>query len=149
MTRDQWNKILKKEGSYFEFFKYNLKCYGKRNHLNAWCGYIEIPSVHKFYKDYREDYDIIHTLFVHGGITWDKLNSDGKKLTIGFDCAHAGDLVSYNNFLYEEININMGGTYRDKEYVTEQIESLATQIHNYFPEFFDLTVKALKNINRD
>lgn len=135
MEKEEIYRIIKEEGDYFEFYSYNLKCYGRRNELlQTWSGYVEIPSIHGFKDPY--------SINVHGGITHHHLKSDGT-LVIGFDCAHLNDLKPH----FIKLIGDTGGTYRTKEYVRTEIESMAEQIHEYFPEYYNALVKVLTKIN--
>ena len=135
MEIEEISKIIKEEGDYFEFYKYNLKCYGKRNtFLQTWCGYIEIPSIHGFKDPYSVN--------VHGGITYTQFKDDGT-LVIGFDCSHLNDIKPH----FMELMGNTLGSYRTKEYVRTKLESMAEQIHEYFPEYYNALVKVLTKIN--
>ena len=52
------------------------------------CGYVEIPRGHEFYKvDYSDIYDIE----VHGGLTFSGRFRENGTYYIGFDCKHALD----------------------------------------------------------
>lgn len=56
---------------------------------NTWyCGYVVIPANDKFY---NASEDLIDTLDVHGGITFDGVLNDFTEYMIGFDCHHMGD----------------------------------------------------------
>ncbi len=57
------------------------------------CGYAKVANDHPYFE---RCYDGIE-MDVHGGITYCKREADG--LWIGFDCAHAGDLIPYFEFL--------------------------------------------------
>jgi len=53
------------------------------------CGYCRIPKNHVDY-DHKKPFDLGYD--VHGGITYGKLD-ENEEYWIGFDCAHAGDIV--------------------------------------------------------
>jgi hypothetical protein len=98
--------------------------------LHHLCGYIGIPKDHPFFKK-----GSIDDLQVHGGITWRGPENpidekSGAVHWIGFDCAHMGDLIPGQLALYEKykIPINWHGTYRNIEYVKEELRNLAEQI---------------------
>lgn len=56
---------------------------------NTWyCGYVVIPEGDKFYKASE---DLLDTLDVHGGITFDGVLIGFTEYMIGFDCHHMGD----------------------------------------------------------
>lgn len=75
-------------------------------------------------------------LKVHGGVSY---AGDSKNLrhspenvyyAIGFDCAHADDLVPQYDEIESLRNLQFG-TYRDLEYVKEQVCSLAQQVLDF------------------
>ena len=56
---------------------------------NTWyCGYVVIPANDKFY---NASEDLLDTLDVHGGITFDGVLRGFTEYMIGFDCHHVGD----------------------------------------------------------
>lgn len=56
---------------------------------NTWyCGYVVIPADNKFY---NASEDLLDTLDVHGGITFDGVLRGFTEYMIGFDCHHMGD----------------------------------------------------------
>jgi hypothetical protein len=59
---------------------------------------------------------------VHGGVTYGR-TKDGVT-RIGFDCGHAWDVSPKAPYSRDD-----DSTYRDIEYVTNETESLATQLH--------------------
>lgn len=87
-------------------------------------GYVVIPSMHPWY---HEDYDSIDAE-VHGGLTY--ADEIGNEWVVGFDTAHAGDAYGPNiPTELKEIHsaFNRNDTYRDEEYVINEIEGLVTQ----------------------
>ena len=97
----------------------------KAEHLATWCGYVEVPERHPLHgADLYEGNRVndLMNLEVHGGVTFaDEING---VYYIGFDCAHAGDLVPAYEFECWE-------TYRDEDYVRKEIERLAYQIKEF------------------
>lgn len=90
-----------------------------RRHTNfgTLCGYIYIPLDHPIAQAKRPE-DVLE---VHGGITyWDE--RDGS-FVVGFDCAHAGDVIPFRAPLFME-----GETYKNIAFVTNELENLARQI---------------------
>jgi hypothetical protein len=146
MNIEEFEKIRAVEGDYFEFFSYNLKCYMRRTDMLHLCGYIEIPKLHGFYKKYTDDSEVIYSLIVHGGVTWDDIDED--RLCIGFDCNHSCDMRP--GLLYHSIPFPTftGSTYKDKEYVIKELRELAGQIYRIAPLYYDIMVKVLKKINQ-
>lgn len=65
---------------------------------NTWyCGYVVIPEGDKFYKASE---DLLDTLDVHGGITFDGVLIGFTEYMIGFDCHHMGDDPEIQNADY-------------------------------------------------
>lgn len=79
------------------------------------CGYVGLSKEHKLFGKPNED---IYA-DVHGGVTFAGWLERADTWFVGFDCAHADDLVP---------KITKSGIYRDEAYVTEQCESLARQL---------------------
>lgn len=121
-------------------------------HESHHCGYVEIPKDSIFYlKKYRdkmpefadyvknEDIDCCHPnaptlaiLFdIHGGITFsDHPNwgeEDKERWIFGYDCAHYGDVTYFTEEAAKDM-IQLGGTWKDKNYCINECESLAKQI---------------------
>jgi hypothetical protein len=98
--------------------------------LGHLCGYVDLPKGHKYY---GKQYDEI-PLDVHGGLTY----AEGKKnnvWTIGFDCAHFGDLIPgiyelrlHGGPLYG-INFDRDDDiYRTVSFVENELKSLVDQL---------------------
>lgn len=107
-----------------------------RNYMGVWCGYAGVPQGHSLYEvDYR---NCEGSFDVHGGLTYSAhCMEDGPICHIpdpgepddvwwlGFDCAHAGDLVPrhlLHGWWVEDDH------YRDLAHVQEEVESLARQL---------------------
>lgn len=111
-----------------EFEYAGLKCLILRHpELKHLCGYVALPKGHPCY---GKDYDDIG-VEVHGGLTFAR-EGDGKDWAkgywwLGFDCAHAWDLVPQ---MVELIGRELWEheTYRNFAYVRAQIKSLAEQL---------------------
>lgn len=87
--------------------------------LGHLCGYIMVEDTHPWYaKDYNELSDVD----VHGGLTYRGLFPTYSWL--GFDCAHAGDVVPKMNHL---ANDDSGDTYKGMGYVVGELIKLARQ----------------------
>lgn len=113
-----YESLIKEEGDYYTWEYHGLKCEIIRNgDFGNWCGYVTIPKIISTnipeYLDMR----------VHGGLTADRKDSDGNRI-IGFDAAHAGDLIPGFNMY----GIHRGGIYRDKNFMIRETTSLARQI---------------------
>ena len=72
---------------------------------------------------------------VHGGLTWSRhadelarLAIDEDLWTFGFDCGHSDDLAPGASTLRSFPDYNEGKTYKDLEYVKENVERLASQL---------------------
>jgi|SRR5208282_2898929 len=92
--------------------------------LGTWAGYVGLPPGHP--ATLRD----VDTLHAHGGVNFGPKESSRPKLRgsgllwVGFDCAHAGDLVPAF-FGRSRLVI---GEYRNVTYVREQVEDLAYQL---------------------
>jgi hypothetical protein len=93
------------------------------------CGYVAVPAGHPLHgkaagygnSEHDADFD------VHGGVTWNGLHDGSTKWWIGFDCAHAGDLLPtdrFNRWPTKDV-------YRGIEYVKAECAKLARQIADY------------------
>ncbi len=111
-----------------------LDCMIHRNSMGTWCGYVGVPEDHPFFGD---DYDQHYDLNVHGGLTFADachgMEESGKGIChpndegdhvwwFGFDCAHYMDKIPNRRMSA------MDGTYRNQEYVTAEVTSLAKQL---------------------
>ena len=102
----------------------NLPCkINRASHSGALCGYVGIPKVHKLYK--VEYYNI--EVEVHGGLTYGRLGTAKDAIEeycwIGFDCAHSCDLLPKCDFTHCSEH-----TYRNWDYVKQQVTNLAKQV---------------------
>lgn len=101
----------------------------RTDHTGALCGYVGLPPEHPS-RDAGDD-----KFSVHGGLTYGApCDEDGKichvplpgesadVLWIGFDTAHAGDLMPGMGLRFA------GDVYRDLAYVRAEVESLADQV---------------------
>lgn len=76
------------EPDYMEFTHDGIDCKILRNpELGNFCGYCKIPEGHQ---DFGKDYDD-NPCDAYCGLTYSDQEEDGY--WIGFDCAHAGDIV--------------------------------------------------------
>lgn len=116
MNREELNKIIESEGDYFEWINH-FKCFIRRNPIKAWCGYVLIS------KDYPIDSDTIIDVDCHGGVTYH--NFDERGLTIGFDCAHAGDIIPNLDLFWSDHD---GNVYRTKEFAVDEVNKMVQQI---------------------
>lgn len=100
-----------------------LTCLAYRHpRLQHWCGYVALPAGHPHHGKNYDDIDVD----VHGGLTWADNHAPNQqpdgRWWIGFDCAHAGDLVPGMGASFD------GDVYRDINYVASECESLARQL---------------------
>lgn len=103
------------------------------------CGYVALPAdlTDKDFIGYGSgEYADIS---VHGGVTYqDALPQLEDKIVIGFDCAHAGDLMKcpekYKGTDMENMFMYSDGVWRDEAYCTEQCESMAKQLMELLPK---------------
>jgi hypothetical protein len=115
-------------------------CLIVRNQFGALCGYVGIPEVHPcFGMDYDAVYESHESLSVHGNLTFSSgcqsehdVDHDqsvgvchfdpagGKVWWLGFDCAHACDILPAIGFGW--------GEYRNLAYVTAELSNLAAQL---------------------
>lgn len=124
------NEPDRKEWNYLGY-----PCLIVRGPMGALCGYVGLDSNHPWFN--IANYDDIPAE-VHGGITYaapcqDVIchTGDGNLLWIGFDCAHAGDIIPQmlaDNLKYGLLSgLLTEGTYRDMDYVKDQVEILVKQ----------------------
>ena len=114
-----------------------LPCLMVRNRLGAWCGYVGVPQDHPAYE---RSYDDV-AAEVHGDLTYsDKCMEEPKEKSIchipgigesddvwwlGFDCSHGGD--AYPKVSAAMLFDTSFSSYKNQEYVTQQVTSLAAQ----------------------
>lgn len=112
----------------------NYHCLMLRNHCGAWCGYVAIPKAHRAAMNSGLSYDD-YAVSVHGGLTYaDHCSGDPNSgichavqhgeedavIWLGFDTAHSGDIAP--GYTWSD------GVYRDKQYVRQEVLSLAKQL---------------------
>jgi hypothetical protein len=122
-----------------------LDCLIVRQHAGALCGYVGVPPGHRLH---GVGYPEVEDVSVHGGLTFsatcDEDADEGRGIChipepgrpadvwwLGFDCAHAGDLMPR----YAETLTELGGpdlfegyVYRNFDYVRSEVTRLAEQI---------------------
>ena len=114
----------------------DLDCIARRSHLWAWCGYVGVPKSNRAHGKHY-DHPSLREIDVHGGLTYSMANSkdlgldEGEDLWwLGFDCAHAWDLIP----VFVDTELAYGGIlmptmeedhYRDLPYVHRQCTHLA------------------------
>lgn len=99
-----------------------LKCAIRKNHLGAFCGYVEVPEGHPFHEKHYWADGSIENMPVHGGITYSgtMLEKLGCDWCLGFDMCHAcdGHYTEQGAWVYE----------RTLEECVEETERLAELI---------------------
>lgn len=108
-------------------FRCLIRRHGDFGHL---CGYVGIERGHPLFgKSYPDLYDCGDDISVHGGLTFADFieNHGGKEIWwFGFDCGH-----SYDYIPHIRLGILMSeGTYRNIEYVENEVNNLAEQLSN-------------------
>ena len=96
------------------------------------CGYVGIPKGHPLHGMHYDD-EKLHDCIVHGGLTFSEDRPpNGFSSSVwyfGFDCSHAGDLVPLVNRNFIDVGVSLNpivdGTYKDVEYVSNQVLLLA------------------------
>lgn len=132
-----------------EFKHAGFDCLINRNQFLAWCGYVGIPKTHPCYgkEILMQDYTLPEG--VHGGVSYSQEchelichqteNKEDNLWWIGFDCAHAYDLIPYLNHIRKkwggnwqkielDCNIKYMDVYRNIDYVTNETKNLAEQL---------------------
>lgn len=115
-------------------------CLAVRSKLGNWCGYVAVAPGHPCYEmDYKDAYKL-GLDEIHGGLTYSRhcqkdkehgvchVQPEGEEDTawwLGFDCAHMGDLVPGMDGAMRDPVYN---SYRDIDYVEQQITALASQL---------------------
>jgi hypothetical protein len=99
------------------FIEHGYWCEIKRHKMmGTLCGYVLVGRHHPYA---NTGYDV--PLEVHGGVTF----NDGVR--IGFDCAHAGDLVPGRDLAHSD------DVYRNMAYVKAECKRLAEQLRAVDP----------------
>lgn len=106
-----------------------LKCWVlRRQGMKHLCGYVELPPESSLNDLASITWD--SDLEVHGGVTFEgKLEVDDLRKYVGFDCAHAGDIVPG----MRDSGDTHYSTYKSVEYVTSECKKLAEQINATLP----------------
>ena len=112
-----------KNEKFFEIddYKVAIKRIPDMGHL---CGYVALKD--KVYKKKGSWQNVIEC---HGGITFKGSIYGLPGYCIGFDCAHAFDLVpGLKEFDVIESDYMPSPVYRDEEYVTNELKSIVEQL---------------------
>lgn len=132
MTDRPWES----EPDHVEFRHAGFACIIHRNDFGALCGYVGVPPGHPAHGKKCDEIGVE----VHGGLTYSEpcrgsichVPAPGEPDDVwwlGFDCAHAFDLIPQSLELYSHLPYGIPGqAYRDLAYVTEQTRHLADQL---------------------
>lgn len=135
------DKPWENEPNRYVFSYKGYRCLIRRTDLKILCGYVGIPPCHKYY---GKSADELQNIDCHGGLTFsDRFKAEDageQNLTsedndgywyIGFDAAHAWDLVPYmveeygHHELFQHAHT---GTYKDMNYMIEQCKKIVDQL---------------------
>lgn len=133
-----------------------LPCLIRRSPVGVLCGYVGVSPTHPAHgkeygsHNYRESEDPIilkiRDIEVHGGLTYSDFCVEEDKETgichiaedndktwwFGFDCGHGGDCIPCVNVIDNLAEwFNIKNTYRDIEYVKNEVKSLARQLADF------------------
>lgn len=114
-----------------EFEHAGYRCLIQRHpELGHLCGYVGVKEGHPCYA--KLPYDDLFQIEVHGGLTFSK-KGNGSWLPenywwLGFDCAHARDIVPYMDVLRGHTVDEKYGSYRNFQYVKQETRRLADQV---------------------
>lgn len=126
------NKIIDK--GFIDNYKYVI-C---KNNYGFLCGYIRVDITCKYFGEihYNIDYDC------HGGITFSRVDEKfPHKWWLGFDCGHWNDLPNLDLIeqdyikdmqslmLREEYSGDLNISYKDEDYVLEQLILIVNQLN--------------------
>lgn len=119
-----------------------LPCLAVRNEIMGnWCGYVGVDDTHPLHGKDCSDVGVQ----VHGGVTFARGCAAGESEAtgichvpdegepdhvwwIGFDCAHAWDLVPHMARQYKKMGFLPDGTYKTLEFVQRECAQLAAQL---------------------
>jgi hypothetical protein len=144
IDKTKWGRgPWQKEPDRFEWKHKGFPCLAVRHpRMGQWCGYVAVPPGHPYYE---KPCDECADIDVHGGLTYaDHCNrhichvpAPGEPDDVwwlGFDCAHAGDVIpSMNEFIPKGITCMtvkspFGETYKTLRYVVNEVNNLAHQL---------------------
>ena len=123
MSKNSWGT----EPDIFEFEHLGYTCLILRHEsMGHLCGYMQVTKGHPLFE---VDYSAIDCCHPHGGVTYSGyVRGDKNEWSIGFDCAHAGDLIPS----MAALGLNSDGvTYRDIDYVSEEIKRMVENTIEY------------------
>ena len=94
------------------------------------CGYVGVSDKSKLFGVNYNDLDFD----VHGGLTYSGFWKSEEKDSfyyLGFNAAHAGDIMPFMRTVYNLRMLEGGEKYRDMNYMTNECKKLARQVKNY------------------
>lgn len=113
----------------YNFDFYEFSCNIGRKLLYSWCGYIKVEKNHPLWKLSQDQ--IENLVNIHGGITYCNFE-EGE---IGFDCCHFDDLSPFRT------DHTSPGSYKDRDYVINELMNTCLQLYNMLPDWQPLTHK--------
>jgi len=90
---------------------------GTRYFGQHYCGYLELPKTYGTLVLVPQS-----NIGVHGGVTYDKLSEDGKRI-IGFDCGHSCDYTSHKANWHAPMSAM---NFRTQTYVINELRHLVS-----------------------
>ncbi len=111
-----------------------IKRHPRLKHL---CGYVSLVAHHPLFNKSHMENDVFDKFDVHGGVTFTgtfdgehNSNDKLKLFLVGFDCAHAGDLIPNMSEELRKDKLEVCGdeVYRDINYVILECIKLAKQL---------------------
>ncbi len=128
--------LIAKEGKRKEFNYKGMHCIILRPHdeIIHLCGYVCLPKEHKLHGLYYDDIYKYVDIKVHGGLTYSErggnvVHQNKEDWVIGFDCAHLGDLAVLSSH-YGITHTVLKDTYRDMDFVEQELQNLVDQIQS-------------------
>jgi hypothetical protein len=116
-THGPWDN----EPDFDQFKCHEMTCALIRSPLGSWCGYVGVDAHHPLFGCTTAEADM--ALHVHGGVTFTGIGRNHRWL-IGFDCAHAYDLIPSLPASCQ------WGEYKSQWYAEGQARYLAQQLDN-------------------
>ncbi len=117
------------DGETFEYDGYKCEILRMKETLHL-CGYVTVPKHHNAVNNFFSFNDEGQTGYwnidvsVHGGLTFGRYDKEKEELTLGFDCAHSGDICPG----YQTATWFPGSTYKNIDYVRGEIKQLVNQL---------------------
>lgn len=129
-----------------------LPCLIVRGHLGALCGYVGVPEGHPWFG--LDEHDPAIQVDVHNGITYgdqcyksspvQMTSGDGPVWWFGFSCSNANDLAPL--LLAHIPSIAASQTYRNIDYVRQEVTSLAKQLAEVVKEMLRKSDEQLRKM---